>query len=128
MSDRIHRFVDSMKIQPRDRVLEIGCGHGAAAGLICGALTTGVYLGIDRSAKMVAAATKRNLDHVSSGRARFALAALESLELGDERFDKVFAIRVRLFHDEPVTARRLAERWLVPGGRLFFEYETPAPR
>ena len=128
MPDRIERFVESMNIRPGDRILEIGCGHGVAAALICNMLKTGAYVGVDRSQKMVAAAAKRNEAHVRSGKARFVLAALESLDLGEERFDKVLAMRVRLFHDEPAEACRLAQRWLAPKGRLFFEYDEPAPR
>lgn len=125
MSDRIQRFVDAMKIRPGDRVLEIGCGHGVAAGRVCERLTTGRYVAIDRSAKMIAAATRRNDVHVRAGQARFLVASLEAAELGDERFDKVFAMRVRLFHDAPAEAERLARRWLAPRGRLFVEYDEP---
>ena len=49
MSDRINRFVDAMNVQPNDRILEIGCGHGVAASLICEKLKAGRYLGMDRS-------------------------------------------------------------------------------
>jgi hypothetical protein len=33
-----------------------------------------------------------------------------------------------MFEDEPKRAQALAERWLAPGGRLFVEYDAPAPR
>lgn len=128
MSDRIERFVQSMKIRPGDRVLEIGCGHGVAAALICSRLHSGTYVAIDRSEKMVAAAAKRNELHVRSGKARFLQATLEQVDLGDERFDKVFAMRVRLFHDEPAKACRLARHWLAPKGELFVEYDEPMAR
>ena len=49
MPDRIERFVESMNIHPGDRILEIGCGHGVAAALICNMLQTGAYVGVDRS-------------------------------------------------------------------------------
>ncbi|MDR7335304.1 class I SAM-dependent methyltransferase [Roseateles asaccharophilus] len=124
-SDRIERFVAAMNIQPTDRVLEIGCGHGVAAGLVCAALTTGSYVALDRSAKMIAAAAKRNAAFVDDGRALFVHAGMEAAELGRARFDKVFAMRVRLFQDEPERARELAERWLAPGGRVFVEYDAP---
>jgi len=126
MPDRIARFVAAMNIATTDRVLEIGCGHGVAATLVCRQLDGGHYVAVDRSAKMVAAAAKRNAEFVEAGIAEFIQASLETLDLGDARFDKVFAMRVRLFHDDKKQARALAERWLVPGGRLFVEYDEPA--
>ncbi|WEF34376.1 class I SAM-dependent methyltransferase [Pseudoduganella chitinolytica] len=125
MSDRIEKFVEAMHIQPHERILEIGCGHGVAASLICEKLATGHYVGIDRSPKMVAAATKRNAAFVSAGLATFVVATLESYDPGQARFDKVLAMRVRLFHDRPEEAGRLAERWLAPGGKLFVQYDEP---
>lgn len=114
--DRIEAFVESLGLRPTDRVLEIGCGHGVAATLICKKLTSGRYLAIDRSPKMVAAASRRNQGFVEAGLARFLEGHLEGLDLGDQRFDKVIAMRVRLFHEKPETARRLIEPWLAPRG------------
>ena len=128
MTNRIEAFVSSMQIGPDDRVLEIGCGHGVAASLVCERLRGGRYLAVDRSAKMIAAAEKRNAAYVRAGVARFMLADLETLELGELRFDKVFAQRVRFFHDDPVRARTLVQRWLAPQGRAFFEYDLPSLR
>lgn len=125
MPDRIDRFVAAMKISPKDRVLEIGCGHGVAATLVCRQLDGGRYVAVDRSPKMVAAAAKRNAEFVQGGVAEFLQASLETLDLGNARFDKVFAMRVRLFHDEEKKALALAERWLAPGGKLFVEYDEP---
>jgi hypothetical protein len=62
---------------------------------------------------------------VASGRAEFLVAELEALDLGERRFNLVFAVRVRLFHTEPERARSLVEPWLAPGGRLLTFYDTP---
>jgi ubiquinone/menaquinone biosynthesis C-methylase UbiE len=128
MSDRIEAFVASMKIRPTDRVLEIGCGHGVAATLICEKLESGSYLAIDRSKKMVEMATKRNQRFVDAGLAAFIQSELESLDLGEKKFDKVLAMRVRLFHEQPEQATRLARRWLAQRGMLFVQYDEPAGR
>ena len=107
-------------------MLEIGCGHGVAATLVCERLDGGgAYTAVDRSPKMVEAARRRNAEHVAAGRAEFLVMALEALELGERRFDVIFAARVGLFHREPERACALAERWLVPGGRLVVAYDAP---
>jgi hypothetical protein len=74
---------------------------------------------------MIEAARRRNAAHVEAGRAEFIVARLEDLDLGERRFDKVFAVRVGLFHREPDRARRLAERWLAPGGTLTAVFDPP---
>jgi ubiquinone/menaquinone biosynthesis C-methylase UbiE len=125
VSGRLQRVVDSLDVRPSDRVLEIGCGHGVEATLVCERLDGGAYTALDRSPKMVEAARRRNAGHVVAGRAEFLVMALEALELGDRIFDVIFAARVGLFHREPARARALAERWLDPGGRLVAAYDAP---
>ena len=126
MSGRLERLVERLALRPGDRVLEIGCGHGVAATLVCERLASGVYTAVDRSPKMIAAAERRNAEYVAAGRAEFLVMALEVLELGERRFDVIFAARVGLFQREPERARALAGRWLAPGGRLVTEYDAPA--
>ena len=118
-------MVQELDIQPDNRVLEIGCGHGIAAGLVCEQLDQGRLTAVDRSQKMVDAATVRNAAHVEAGRAEFLVASLEDLDLGERRFDKVFAVRVGLFHREPERAERLVEPWLAPGGVVRAFYDSP---
>ena len=126
VSDRLRAVVDRLDIAPGDQVLEIGCGHGAAASLVCERLEDGRLTAIDCSEKMIAAAARRNAAHVEAGRAEFLVASLEDLDLGARRFDKIFAIRVALFHREPARARALGEKWLAPGGTLLAVYDEPA--
>jgi ubiquinone/menaquinone biosynthesis C-methylase UbiE len=125
VSERLQRVVDELGIRPDDRVLEIGCGHGVAATHVCRRLEGGRLTAVDRSPKMIEAATRRNAAFVADGRVEFLVAALEDLDLGDRRFDKIFAVRVGLFHRDPVRARGLAERWLAPGGAIFAFFDEP---
>ncbi len=126
MSERLRTIVDGLDIQPGDRVLEIGCGHGVAATFISERLGAGGRLtAIDRSPKMIDAAARRNASWVDSGTAEFLVAKLEDADLGDRRFDKVLAVRVGLFDREPERARALAERWLSPGGSVHSFFDPP---
>ncbi|HEY0662051.1 MAG TPA: class I SAM-dependent methyltransferase [Lysobacter sp.] len=118
-------IVERMRLRPDDRVLEIGCGHGVAADYICRRLAGGHLLAIDRSRKMIEAATRRNAAHVAAGKAEFAIADLEKFDPGAQRFDKILAVRVGLFQQEPERTRSLVARWLAPGGQLIVEYDTP---
>lgn len=126
MSERLRSVVEQLDIRPDERVLEIGCGHGVAATLVCERLEDGHLTAVDRSAKMIQAATCRNAAYVEAGRAEFLVASLEDLDLGDRRFDKIFAVRVGLFHRDPERARRHVERWLAPSGEVFAFFDLPS--
>jgi ubiquinone/menaquinone biosynthesis C-methylase UbiE len=125
VSERLRAVVEELDVQPDDRVLEIGCGHGIAATYVCERLTTGRLTAVDRSPKMIAAAARRNAEHVAAGTAEFLAQNLEELDLGDRRFDKVLAVRVGLFHREPERARALVEPYLAPGGRILSVFDPP---
>ena len=125
MTDRLRAIVDELSFGPDDTILEIGCGHGVAATYVCERLGGGRLTAIDRSPKMIEAAERRNAAHVEAGRAEFLVMELEGLELGDRRFDLVFAVRVGLFHREPDRARRLVEPWLAPGGEIRAYFDPP---
>ena len=128
MSERLRKVVEKLDVRPDDRILEIGCGHGVAATLVCERLEGGHLTAIDRSAKMIEAATRRNASHIKAGKAEFIACDLEGFDPEDRRFDKVFAVRVGLFHREPERARSIAERWLAPGGELFVFFDEPTNR
>jgi ubiquinone/menaquinone biosynthesis C-methylase UbiE len=125
MSERLRAVVERLDVQPDDRVLEIGCGHGVAATFVCERLDGGRLTAVDRSPKMIEAARRRNAAYVEAGTAEFLVASLEDMDLGDRRFDKVFAVRVGIFHREPERARALVERWLAPGGALYAFFDEP---
>jgi ubiquinone/menaquinone biosynthesis C-methylase UbiE len=127
VSERLRSVVERLGLWLDDRVFEIGCGHGVAAMLVCERLERGSLTAVDRSAKMIEAATRRNAAYVEAGKAEFLVADLEDLDLlGDRRFDKIFAVRVGLFHREPERARGLVERWLAPGGEVFAFFDAPS--
>jgi ubiquinone/menaquinone biosynthesis C-methylase UbiE len=125
VSKRLRSVVEQLDIRPDERVLEIGCGHGVAATLVCERLEGGRLTAVDRSPKMIWAAMRRNAAHVEAGRVEFLVASLEDLDLGERRFDKIFAVRVGFCHRDPERARGLAERWLAPSGTLSVFFDQP---
>jgi cyclopropane fatty-acyl-phospholipid synthase-like methyltransferase len=121
----VRHIMEFANIKPGDRVLEVGCGHGIAATMVCERLTTGRYTAIDRSRKMIEAAERRCAAHVAAGRAEFLVASFEDADLGGRRFDVIVAVRVGLFHRDPQRARTLAEQWLASGGAVHAFYDAP---
>lgn len=118
------RAVELLSVEPADRLLEIGCGGGAAVALICQRLQTGTIMAIDRSPLQVERATRRNERHVASGKATIRLAEVE--DLGEGSFTKVFAINVNLFWVRPASNELdRIKRLLEPDGRLYLFYELP---
>src|SRR5215207_6353625 len=81
-SERFVWAVDTLALDPADRVLEVGCGHGMAVSLVCERLTGGRITAIDRSKKMIEMAARRNREHVAGGRAVLKTAALENADFG----------------------------------------------
>ena len=125
--DRVRWAVETLALGPADHVLEIGCGSGLAAALICERLVEGRMLAIDRSATQIERARRRNQAHIASGRRlRLETVALACLDTGGERFDRAFAINVNLFWLGPAREELdRIRRALRPGGTLHLFYQTP---
>src|SRR3954468_20958529 len=123
-SERLVWAVDTLALDPADRVLEVGCGHGVAVSLVCERLTSGRITAIDRSKKMIQMAAHRNRDHVAEGRAVLKTAALEEAVFEDDRFDKVFAFNVAPFWLQPKRALGIVGRHLSPGGAVYLFWDA----
>jgi SAM-dependent methyltransferase len=138
LSPRLAAVVDALPLQPYSRVLEIGCGSGAAARAVAARLTTGHLLAIDRSAAAIAQAEAATVDERMSGRLGFRRVAAEEfvLDAGEEPFDLVFAVRVGALDGRHPGAgqevlRRIAEattstaRLFIDGGDPLRELSIP---
>lgn len=127
LSPRLAAVVDALPLQPGSRVLEVGCGPGAAARAVAERLTTGHVLAIDRSAAAIASAVRAG----ASDRLRFRHVAAEDFVLlpGDEPFDVAFAVRVgALDGRHPEAGRQVLRRLAAagaPGARLFVDGGDP---
>lgn len=122
---RIRWAVDILDVQPGDQVLEIGCGQGEAAELICSRLQTGKLLAIDRSESGVDRTKRRCAEYLAAGRLAVRHIDLATLRVPVKRLDKVFAFNVNLFwvRDCQDELALLHER-LSPGGTIALFYDA----
>jgi cyclopropane fatty-acyl-phospholipid synthase-like methyltransferase len=127
LSPRLAAIVDALPLEPHLRVLEIGCGPGAAARAVANRLVTGHILAIDRSAAAVEQTRTASAKEIGSGRMSVRRAAIEDfvLESDEESFDLVFAVRVGALDGRHPEAGDLALRRIAaatkPGARLFID-------
>ncbi|TCK27136.1 class I SAM-dependent methyltransferase [Pseudonocardia endophytica] len=125
--DRVRGAVDVVAAGPDTRVLEIGCGPGAAASLICPALTgSGWMIAADRSETAVALTIERNTEHVASGRLDVRRGELADLDVPP--VDVAFTLNVNLFWTrDPGPELAVLRRALAPVGVLHVLYGGTAP-
>jgi trans-aconitate methyltransferase len=122
---RIRWAVDLIDVQPTDHILEIGCGAGEGAELLCRPLTTGKVFAIDRSEAGVDRTKKRCQQYVDAGRLTVRQIDLATLRVPVKRLNKVFAFNVNLFwsRDCKDEIALLHER-VLPGGTVNIFYEA----
>jgi cyclopropane fatty-acyl-phospholipid synthase-like methyltransferase len=127
LSPRLRAIVDALPLRPGMRVLEIGCGPGAAAREIARRIGHGHVVGIDRSARAIAVATAASRAEIAAGVLSYRVQAIEDFELapGEGPFDLALAVRVGVLDGrhparEADATRRIAAA-LTRRGRLFVD-------
>jgi cyclopropane fatty-acyl-phospholipid synthase-like methyltransferase len=131
LSPRLAAIVAALLLRPGIRVLEIGCGPGAAARAIAHRIGDGHILAIDRSARAIRQIQDTSQAGISSGRLSVRHVAIEDFDLaaGEAPFDVVFAVRVgALDGRHPELQQRAHQRIaqaLSPGGRFFIDGGDP---
>lgn len=131
LSPRLEAIVAALPVRPDSRVLEIGCGPGAAARAVAGRLTTGHVLAIDRSRAAVAQARAAAAAEIAAGRMDVRHVAAEdfTLHADEEPYELVFAVRVGAPDGRHPAAgeqalQRIAQA-TTPGARLFIDGGDP---
>ena len=133
LSPRLAGLVAALPLAPGMRVLEVGCGPGAAARAVADRLgPDGFVLAIDRSARAIALA--RAAAPAPTGRLAFRCVAAEDLILAPDEapFDLAFGFRVgALDGRHPEAGRRALARLalaLRPGAPLLVDGGDPLRR
>lgn len=131
LSPRLRAIVDALPLRAGMRVLEIGCGPGAAAREVARRIGEGHVLAIDRSAKAISQARAGCATEIAAGRLSLRQASVDTFELapGEAPYDLAFAVRVGALDGRHPTheARALARiaAALAPHGRLYIDGGDP---
>jgi ubiquinone/menaquinone biosynthesis C-methylase UbiE len=119
------RAIEALAIEPTDRVLDIGTGHGRALSQLVALSPQGTVTGVDPSLLMVKIAHARNKPDIRSGRLRIMVAVAELLPFEDASFDKIMAVHVVYFWPDLASGLSEIARVLKPGGHLALLFHTP---
>lgn len=131
LSKRLAEIVEALPLKKGIRVLEIGCGPGAAAREIAKHIGNGYILAIDRSAKAIQQALNNAKEEIALGNLNFRQIAIEDFWLAENEkpFDIAIAVRVGALdgrhpelEEKALTSIAMA---LTKKGRLFIDGGSP---
>ncbi|MBN8595057.1 MAG: class I SAM-dependent methyltransferase [Anaerolineae bacterium] len=117
--------VNLLQVAQDDHILEIGCGRGFLISMLCARLTSGKIKAIDRSAKMVDAASARNSACVAAGKAEILPVDLHLADFGSTKFNKIVAVNVNVFWMKPMKELAVVRKALSENGALYLVYQPP---
>ena len=124
---RNRRTVELLDVKPEDRVLEVGFGPGLAVSHLAALATAGKVVGIDHSELMLREATRRNAGAIRAGRVELLLGAADALPRFERPFDKVLAVNVYMFWDDPVSVLQGLRNVMNPGGVIAITLQPRRP-
>lgn len=107
--------VDSLRLSPGDRILDVGCGPGTFTRYLAEITGDGLVVGLDPAGPMLAAAVKRRPSMANIAYLRCDACALP---FGDSGFDAICCTGVIHAIDDPMKALDEMVRVLRPGGRM----------
>lgn len=131
LSSRLAAIVNALPLREGMRVLEIGCGPGAAAREVTRRVGGGHVLAIDRSARAIGQAEIACAAEIATGRLSVRHVAVEDFELepGEAPYDIAFAVRVGALDGRHPEAGKRALACIAvalrPSGRLFIDGGSP---
>jgi ubiquinone/menaquinone biosynthesis C-methylase UbiE len=117
-----------LALQPSDRVLEVGFGHGRTIRLAAAQVPQGFVAGVDVSGDMVRMARRRCLNLAGKGLVELMVGDSRRLPYADTSFDKVLCVHTIYFWEEPIKDLCEMFRVLRPGGRLVLGFRAKSDK
>lgn len=106
----------ALAIKPRDRILEIGFGHGRTLERLAAAAPSGFVAGLDHSSEMYEMVRQRCASLLQSGNLELRRGSSQAIPYPDADFDRVLAVHTLYFWTNPVEHLREIHRVMKPGG------------
>ena len=118
--ERLGLFAGHFRLQPGERVLDVGCGSGRLIPLICEKIgPNGSLVELDFAPGMLDIGRgKRN-----GGNVTFMLGDAHAMPLPSKDFDKVIALALLPHLDDKASALKEFHRVLKPGGLLVIAHQ-----
>ncbi len=101
------------------RLLDIGCGGGAAVAKLAGMIPGARITGVDHSPVSVRQTKGHNADLIAEGRVDVIEASVEELPFDNDTFDRIITVESFYFWPDPGENLKEVRRVLKPGGRFF---------
>lgn len=96
------KALELLGIDPNDRVLEIGFGHGRTIARAATLASAGFVAGVEVSAAMLQMATRYNQHLIKAGRVALHLTQSSAIPYPDRSFDRILAVHTLYFWTEPL--------------------------
>ncbi len=118
------KALELLQIEPNDRILEIGFGHGRTVARAAALAWAGVVSGIDVSHEMVRMATRRNRRLIEEGRVELQQGDSVRLPYDNGSFDGVYAVHTLYFWSHPHEHLREIHRVMKDSARLVLGFRS----
>ena len=107
-----------VSVQPRDTILDLGCGGGRTVAKLATLANQGKVYGVDYSDESVAASRRTNRASIDAGRVEIVRAAVSQLPFPNQMFDLVTAVETHYYWPDLSTDLQEVLRVLKPSGAL----------
>ncbi len=116
--------IELLRLEPTDRVLEVGFGHGRTIQALVSHVPEGRVSGIDHSPDMLRLATSVNRDAIAHGLVELRQGNSDQLPYADHEFHKVLTVHTVYFWPNPAAHFREFRRVLRAGGRFVLGFKS----